>query len=301
MKFSIVTPVHNGERYITETIESVLSQEGDFEIEYIIQDGSSTDRTIAIVRTFEAKLRSGSYPVKCQNIVFRCFSEKDGGMYDAVEKGFAKMTGDVMAYVNADDRYLPGAFATVSNIFKTYPEIAWLKGINTTCDEAGTPMADGSCFLYRQGWLRKGIYGRSAYFVQQDSVFWRRSLWNVARPHISAYRLAGDYALWVAFATHVPLWSFNKRVSTFRRRVGQLSSVMEPYRQEQEAIAPHDPFLEKRVLLFFSLTRLFGLNPKHAVTRFLFFMLFPLHGQEWYIDFDMQGKPVKRLSPTYIA
>ncbi|MDE2173478.1 MAG: glycosyltransferase [Patescibacteria group bacterium] len=301
MKFSIVTPVHNGANYIAETIESVLSQKGDFGIDYIVADGASTDRTMEIVQSYANRVSAGQYPLRCKSATLRHFSRKDRGMYDALEKGFALTSGDVMAYLNADDRYLPGAFATVASILARYPDIAWVKGINTACDEDGTLTAQGSCLLYRQDWLQKGMYGRSAYFVQQDSVFWRRTLWEKARPAINSFRLAGDYVLWIAFAAHAPLWSFNRRVSVFRERPGQLSATMDPYRQEQESIAPHHFFLEKRVLVFFSLVRALGLNPRHTAAHALFSVLFPFAEPWWYIDFDSAGRPEKKRSASYVV
>ena len=301
MKFSIVTPVYNGEKYIAETIESILSQEGDFEVEYIIQDGGSADGTLTIVKSYDEKLNSSSYPIKCNGITFKWFSEKDSGMYDAVEKGFAKAKGDIFAYLNADDRYLPSAFATVTDIFKTYHEIEWVKGINKSCDEHGTILSEGACRLYRQNWLQNGVYGRSAYFVDQESVFWRRSLWEKAQPNISPWRFAGDYALWVLFAKYAPLWSFNQRVSIFRRHPGQLSASMNKYRQEQKLISPKDIFLEKRAVLFFSTLRLFKIKPKNIIARMLFAALFSFSKKGWYIDFNEKGRPIKKMTTSYTA
>src|SRR3989338_10633474 len=149
MKFSIITPVYNGEKNIAETIESILSQEGDFEIEYIIQDGGSTDSTIKIVESYADRVNTGQYPIRCNKVSIRYSSEKDGGMYDAIEKGFARSSGDVMAYINADDKYLPQAFATVAAILIQYSEIDWVKGINTTSNESSRIIAQVSCFLYQ--------------------------------------------------------------------------------------------------------------------------------------------------------
>lgn len=300
MKFSIITPVYNGEKYIAETIEGVLSQEGGFEIEYIVQDGGSTDRTGEIVQSYIDRVKSGHYSTHCNKVSMQYFSEQDKGMYDAIEKGAIRVTGDVMAYINADDKYLPGAFVSVSKIFSTYSDIEWVKGISELCDEGGTLLSEGSCYIYRQSWIEKGIYGRSAPFIQQEGVFWRKSLWKVAHPPLAPFHLAGDYALWVAFARHSPLWSFNKRVSVFRRRHGQLSSSMEEYRLEQEEIAPRKFLLEKRVVLFFSLRRLLKLNPISTITRMLFILLFPSCTQEWYIDFDVQGRPIKSRATSYV-
>jgi len=301
MKFSIITPVYNGEKNIAETIESILSQEGDFEIEYIIQDGGSTDSTIKIVESYADRVNTGQYPIRCNKVSIRYSSEKDGGMYDAIEKGFARSSGDVMAYINADDKYLPGAFAMVSKTLTQHPDIEWVKGISQLCSESGTLISKGNCYVYRRPWIKKGIYGRSAPFIQQESVFWKRSLWKKVQPKTSSFRLAGDYALWVAFATHASLWSFNKPVSIFRRHPGQLSSSMEAYRNEQEKIAPHNFLLEKRVVLFFSLRRFLKLAPKGTVTQALFFILFPSHKQQWYIDFAANGNPIKKKAVSYLV
>lgn len=300
MKFSIITPVYNSEKYIAETIESVLSQKGDFEIEYIIRDGGSTDGTIAIVKKYEEKLKNNTWSVQCNGITFKRVSEKDSGMYDAITKGFANATGDIFAWINADDKYLPGAFDTVSNIFRTFQNIHWLKGINTTCDDRGNTLSLGTGTLYNREWLSAGIYGRNAYFVQQDSVFWRNSLWLNNRPKISQFRLAGDYALWVTFAKHVPLWSFNARVSAFRKRSGQLSENMQEYNQEQLLIAPHHFFLEKRVSLLFYLIKFFKISGKSMTARVLYRVLFPFHTQECYIDFDSDNKPTIRQAISYL-
>ena len=301
MKFSIVTPVYNGEKYIAETIESILSQEGNFEVEYVVADGGSVDGTLCVVKAYAEKLRSGSFPIKCDNVRLDWFSGKDNGMYDAVEKGFAKTGGNICAWLNSDDVYMPGAFASVAAIFTTYPDINWVKGINKSCDENGIILSEGACRLYRREWLLKGVYGRSAYFVDQESVFWRRSLLEKARPSISSFRLAGDYALWASLARFAPLWSFNKHVSIFRRRPGQLSTSMKVYREEQRSIVPKDFFLEKKVALFFSSVRFLRMEPKSILARTLFAVLFPFERKEWYIDFDTSGLPVKKLAVSYVA
>lgn len=301
MKFSIITPVYNGEKYIAETIESVLSQEGNFEVEYIAIDGASTDKTVEIIKSYVDRVHTGHYPTRCNNITLRYFSEKDRGMYDAIEKGFTQATGDVCAYLNADDRYLPGAFASAEKIFTLFHDIDWIKGISMLCDARGKSLSEGSGYLYQQSWLTKGIYGRSAPFVHQESVFWRRSLWDRAHPSVSLFRLAGDYALWITFAKYAPLWSFNQRVSIFRRHPDQLSSSTPAYRLEQEKIAPHDFILEKRVVFFFSMRRFFALNPKGIPARILFSVIFPFHRQKkWYIDFDVRGNPLKKEAVSYL-
>lgn len=274
-------------------MESVLSQKGDFEIEYVIADGGSTDNTIALVKEYEAKIKSGHYSGLCNKITFKWFSEKDRGMYDAITKGLEKTTGDIQAYINADDMYLAGAFQKVIEVLNVFPDIEWLKGINTTGDESGKIIESGSCLIYRQDWIEKGIYGRYSSFIHQDSVFWKKSLWDKAKPNIQSYRLAGDYAIWIYFSRYAKLWSFNKQVSVFRRRPGQLSLQTDKYRAEQEQISKHSPFVEKRLLLHFYLRKIFKLSANNILARITFILLFPLHCQEWYIDFDSNGKAFK--------
>ena len=136
------------------------------------------------------------------------------------------------------------------------------------------------------------FYGRYAYFVQQDTVFWKRSLWEKSHPVISSFRLAGDYALWVSFAKIAPLWSFNRRVSMFRKRPGQLSTNMKEYRREQEIIAPSG---------LFQLTNFFGLDSNNFFARKLFFIFLLFSKEPPYIDFDANGNAIKKESKSYFA
>jgi hypothetical protein len=222
-------------------------------------------------------------------------------MYDAIQKGFANSTGEIMAYLNADDIYRPGAFKTVASILETFPEVEWLKGRHARIQENGTLISEGPCFLYDQEWLRKGIYGHYAYFVQQETVFWKRTLWQKAHPPIPSFKLAGDYLLWKTFAGYAPLWSFNKTAAAFRIRKGQLSSEMEPYRQEQRMIEPAHPVLGRRIMLFFAIQRFLNLNPRGFVMSTLSIIFFPLQKPLWYIDFDQENHPLKKKTRLYIA
>ena len=106
---SIITPSYNQGKFIEETIVSVLSQAGDFFLEYIIMDGGSTDDSVETIRKYDRLIRGGEWPVACRGITYRWTSERDKGQADAVNKGFAAAHGDILGWLNSDDTYLPGA------------------------------------------------------------------------------------------------------------------------------------------------------------------------------------------------
>ncbi len=107
-RITIVTPVYNGAAYIREAIESVFSQNYP-NLEYIVVDGGSTDATLEIVKSFQG-----------QNI--RVISEPDNGMYDALAKGFALATGDILGWLNSDDLFEPNGLLRAGQWFQQHPD-----------------------------------------------------------------------------------------------------------------------------------------------------------------------------------
>ena len=100
MKISIITPSFEQAEFLERTIESVLCQQGDFELEYLVIDGGSRDGSVEILQRYGDQLQ--------------WVSEPDGGQGDAINKGMARASGDVLAYLNSDDVYRPGALAAVA-------------------------------------------------------------------------------------------------------------------------------------------------------------------------------------------
>lgn len=302
MKFSIVTPSYNMERWIATTIESVLSQEGDFEIEYTIVDDGSTDQTIEIVNRYRERVENGAFPVRCRGVKMRLSQRSSAqGMYSAINRGLAESSGDIYAWINADDTYEQGAFDIVRKVFETYPHVSWLKGITSTIDGDGKRLGAGEAKLYHQGWLAKGIYGQEAYFVEQDSVFWRRELWESAGPLNDAMKSAADYELWMRFAKHASLWSLNIPISNFRKREGQLSKDISRYKKEQWEARPKRSWSAWKARMFFSpQSRLTALFPR---LNKLFVWLYPIFFREMfpveYIEIK-DNNPVKRAARSYV-
>lgn len=271
MKFSIITPTYNSEKFLKETIESVIYQEGDFEVEYVIVDGASKDNTISIIKKYESLVSSSVFKPKCKKVTLSWLSEKDFGMYDAINKGFAKSSGEICAWINADDTYTSKAFELIKESFTNFPQIEWLKGKTIFVEETGKPIYTAPCFVFNKKWIQDGIYGRNAYFINQDSVFWRKTLLEKVGQIDSKLRYAGDYALWVKFAQFAELWSLDVAVSTFREHGGQLSNNESAYRKEQSEISPIKGFSHYPIKVFFWLKTVLGKN-----LEWIFIYLYPL-------------------------
>lgn len=215
---TIVTPVYNGEEYIKECIASIQNQQYS-NYEHIIVDGKSTDNTLDIVEQY-----------KDDHI--KIISEKDNGMYDAIKKGFEMANGEIYAWLNADDTYLPWAFRIMNYAMKQ--KVDWCTCMNGFQDTMGI-FKFSDLYYYKREWIRKGYYnGRVLRFIQQESTFWTRELFQRvnAGEIISHYMMAGDFALWRAFARYAPLYSMPTAIAGFRVHSGQKSSDMSKYYEE---------------------------------------------------------------------
>ena len=129
-RISIVTPSYNQGEFIEETIRSVLLQ-GYPNLEYIIVDGGSTDNSIEIIKKYEKYL---SYWV----------SEPDKGPSDAINMGWQKTSGEIIAYLNSDDAYFPGALATVAEAFQQNPQAQAIYGKEFRINKEGLVLAEYS-------------------------------------------------------------------------------------------------------------------------------------------------------------
>lgn len=203
-KITIVTPSFNQAKYLESTILSVLGQ-GYPNLEYIIVDGGSTDGSVDIIRKYEHQLAWW-------------VSEPDKGLYDALQKGFGRSSGDIMAWLNADDMYHAQSLFTVAEIFNRFTDVKWIMGANTFFDEAGRPFLYDD-LPYGQRWSRLRLQLSDGGFIQQESVFWRRSLWEKAGGFIDQnYALAADFELWLRFFRHERLYTTSFMLGGFRFR-----------------------------------------------------------------------------------
>lgn len=227
MKFSIITPAYDIGAWLPATIESVLSQAGDFSIEYIVVVNTSPDDTLKVAEYYQQKIEDGTWDIKCSGGITMQVVDagKPEGMYVALNQGFALATGNIFAWIAGDDIYEPRAFQVMATAFSARPDVLWLKGITSTIDEDGKRLNRGHCRTYRRDWLKMGVYGMEAYHVEQDSVFWRPELWHKAGPFPEHFKSSGDFWLWPQMAKYAPLMSIDAPISCFRKRAGQDSRV----------------------------------------------------------------------------
>ena len=205
MLFSIVTPSYNQSSFLRATIDSVLSQDAD--LEYIVMDGGSTDGSKEVIESYAERLAHWE-------------SQRDGGQYDAINRGFAKSRGEIMGWLNSSDLYLPWSLKTVRMIFETFPEIQWITSTMKAC-----MTGDGA---FENLWCTPGFSARRFYrghhggpgnndFLQQESCFWRRSLWEKIGGAIDLqHASAGDYWLWSRFFQHANVASVEAPLAGFR-------------------------------------------------------------------------------------
>lgn len=221
-RISIVTPSYNQERFIEETIRSVLLQQWP-NLEYIIIEDGSTDTSPAAIRKYEPWLA-------------KFVTGPNRGFGEAVNAGLQMATGDIMAYLNSDDFYLPGAFETVARVFRDCPEVEWVVGASWICSSDSQPFAINSCRGYSRKLFYSGRYlgGHPAWsgqWIPQESVFWRRSLWQKAGGSFLRERLQyGDFEMWSRFWQHadlhfipVTLAAYRCHAATYTSRQGNRS------------------------------------------------------------------------------
>lgn len=225
-KITIVTPNFNQERYLEETILSVLNQ-GYPNLEYIIMDGGSTDGSVEIIKKYQDSLAYWS-------------SEKDGGMYDALNKGFQKSSGEIMGWINSDDFLHKNSLFLIAKMFNDQPAVNWVQGLPTVSDQNGTILF---CRKYKQYSKLDFVFDlNNQDWIQQESTFWRKSLYAKAGNYIERkYKFAGDLDLWMRFFRHEKLYSVNALVGSFRLTQENISVLKkDDYKKEAESIIKNE-------------------------------------------------------------
>ena len=223
MKISIVTPSFNQSRFLDRSMRSVLGQEA-VDLEYIVVDGGSTDGSVETIKAHAARLAYWR-------------SRPDRGYADALNEGFGRATGEVMGWLNSDDMLTPWALRAVESVFQALPEVEWITTLYPlVMNEEGVVVAARQS----EGYNARAFYrGRNiplsprfyTSVIQQESTFWRRSLWERAGARLDdSLRMAGDFELWARFFQHAGLFAVGVPLGCFRfQKQSFTSSAMADY------------------------------------------------------------------------
>ncbi len=216
---SIVTPSYNQGEYLEETIRSVLEQDYG-NLEYIIVDGGSTDDSLAIIRRYANRLAWW-------------VSEPDHGQTDAINKGFARARGEIFAWLNSDDTYLPGAIAEAVSYLEAHPKTGMVYGDANLVDERGNLIGRFPARQTDYQRLRRGYV-----HIPQQAAFFRGRLWRQVGPLDPSFYFAMDYDLWVRIAKAAPIDYFPRLWANFRLH-GDAKSVITDERCWPEMLRVH--------------------------------------------------------------
>ena len=189
-KISLVTPSLNQGKFIEDTIQSVLSQNYP-NLEYIVMDGGSSDNTLSVLERYSTQLK--------------WISEPDNGQTDAINKGMHLVSGDILAYLNADDLLLPGALLRVGQLFMERPEAMWLTGQCRIIDESNREIRK-LITAYKNLWLRvqRPSILLITDYISQPATFWRASVVNDVGQMDNSLHYTMDYEFWLRLCSKYP-------------------------------------------------------------------------------------------------
>ncbi len=193
---SVITPSFNQAAYLEQTIRSVLDQDYR-DIEYIVVDGGSTDGSVEIIRKYESKLAWWT-------------SEKDLGQADAINKGMKHARGEILAWLNSDDYYLPGAIKTAIGAFDSHPKAAMVYGDMLAVDEYGQTI---NSFKYRQLCLEDLLCFQ---IIGQPAVLMQRTAFEKAGGLDLSFHFMLDHHLWLRIALQGEMLHVNRTLAAAR-------------------------------------------------------------------------------------
>lgn len=216
---SIVTPSFNQAEFLEETICSVLNQ--DYQnLEYIIVDGGSQDESLEIINKYANRLAWW-------------VSESDRGQTDAINKGFSRAKGEILAWLNSDDTYLPGAISEAIEFLESYPEIGMVYGDTNLINMDGEVIGK---FPARQTDNRRLM--RGYVHIPQQAAFFRAHIWREVGPLDPSFYFAMDYDLWVRISQQTPIQYLPRLWANFRLH-GEAKSIEADDRCWPEMVRVH--------------------------------------------------------------
>lgn len=229
LTISIVVPSYNQAEYLPRTLASILSQKGDFTLEVLVVDAQSTDGSLAILQAMDDSRVSW-------------ISESDNGQSDAINKGLAKVTGDVVTWLNSDDIYCDGALAKVAKAMSDNPQSKWLVGQSLIIDQQDRPIRQGiTRYKNRQlaRYRRRRLLREN--FISQMSVFWRNDFGqDVGFLNESLYYTM-DYDLWLRMSKAAEPLILPENLGCFRWYANSKSGKINrrQFDEQYEVASPH--------------------------------------------------------------
>jgi glycosyltransferase involved in cell wall biosynthesis len=207
-RIAIVTPSYNHAKYVRATIESVLAQDYP-KLSYRVQDGASTDGTIDLLKTYGDRIA--------------WHSEPDCGQAQAINRGFAGVDCDIMAYLNSDDMLMPGTLAYVAGIFHARPDVDVVYGHRIFINSDGLEVGRAVLPAHHARALMWADY------IPQETLFWRRRVWDAVGPIDENFNYALD-------------WEFLLRVQAAGFQFARLPRFLACFRvhDEQKTAAMYD-------------------------------------------------------------
>jgi glycosyltransferase involved in cell wall biosynthesis len=214
VKVSIITPSYNQAEFLEHTILSVLGQNYP-NLEYFIVDGGSNDGSVEIIEKYSDQLTWW-------------VSEPDGGQAEAINKGFRNATGEIVAWLNSDDMYAPGAITNAVKFFGDNPDIGLVYGNAVSFDKDGYPLND----LVFDDWGLKGLVTFN--IICQPAVFFRRDILEQAGYLDENYHMLLDHHLWIRIARKTKI-RHNTKVWAFARHHAEAKNVAQAPKFGEEA------------------------------------------------------------------
>ena len=206
-QISVVTPSFNQGCYLEETLNSVICQRADVDLQYIVVDGASTDDSQDILR-------------RNADSIDELIMEADDGQAHALSKGFECASGEILAYLNSDDTYLPGALAWVVEYFAQNPKVDALYGHRIFVDATGKVQRFWVLPPHSNYLMRRWAY------IPQETCFWRRSVTEKYGGIDASYQFAMDYEMFARVMPHVRFKRVNKFLATFREHGASKTSTL---------------------------------------------------------------------------
>lgn len=245
MKITIVIPSYNQAGFIRETLDSILGQQTDHEVEVIVMDGGSTDGTTDILKEYGERIR--------------WVSEKDEGQSDAVNKGIEKASGEIIGWLNSDDLYEPGSLPEVLDVFARDPDCRWVYGKCRIIDEEGKEIMKWITH-YKNLSLKRYSAGKifRENFISQPAVFFRKDLFEEAGPLDTTLNYAMDYDLWLRFAKRSKPCYIDRYLARFRRHGSSKSETgtREQFREEYVVCLRYGPSRYSKFMHWFNMYKI---------------------------------------------